>query len=212
MCGNNRLDDSTITAPESSPYVFTNALDLKNRNKLYKPGSKSFTIEIDTISNTSNMTFFSILGASNDVLRLSDSATVTVKANSINLFTGTVPFEKTATVGEIGVYLDLTDDDNPQGVSYRYWNIDIEDTYNPNDIEIAYIYLGDHVLISRNISNRFGYQVLDRSRRGTSDSGKIYSLKKPEQTLVNALSLELLKEEDKKKIISFGRKVGTHTP
>jgi len=212
FCENNYIETSTVTAPEVGPYLFSNSYDLVNRNKLYKPGTKQFTIEIDTTSNTSNISFFSILGASNDKFKLSDSAVITLKANSINLFTGGEPFSKAVEVGELGAYLNVATSNYPDGLNYRYWQIVIDDQYNPNDIEIAYIYLGDHTIIHRNIRNGFGYTVVDRTLRGVSDSGKVFSLRKPEQTVINAQSRQLMSETDKKNIIAMGRRVGLHTP
>jgi len=212
FCDNNYLESSTVIAPESSPYVFANSYDLANRNKLYKPGTKQFTIEIDTQSNTSNISFFSILGASDSQFKLSDSAVVTLKGNSLNLFTGSEPYSETVSVGEIGAYLNVATDDYPNGLNYRYWQVEIDDQYNPDDIEIAYIYLGDHTIIHRNINNGFNYTIIDRTLRGVSDSGKVFALRKPEQTVISAQSRQFMTETDKKNIIAMGRKNGLHTP
>jgi hypothetical protein len=212
ICDNNHLDQSTVTVVESSPFVFTNALDLKNRNKLWKPGSKSFTIQIDLLSNSKNVSFFALLGASNSLFSLSNQATVTIKANSINLFTGGEPLSESVTVGELGAYINLSDSSNQDGVNYRYWEIDIEDSFNPDDLEFAYIYLGDNTIIHRNINNGFTYTNLDRTLSGTSDSGKVYTLQKPEQTFINAMSYQIMSSQDKTNLLTTIRRIGLHTP
>lgn len=212
FCDNNYLAKATVTAPESSPFIFSNSLDLVNRNKLYKPGSKSFSIEIDMLTNSANLSFFSILGASNDYFKLSNSASVQLRGNSIKLFDGGEPFNQDVLIGEIGAYLNLADADNPNGLNYRFWQLDIEDSTNPDDIEIAYIYFGDHTIIHRNINNGYNYTIVDRTLRGVSDSGKVFSLQKPEQTVISAQSRQIMSEQDKSNIINTGRRVGLHTP
>lgn len=212
ICDNNQLERATIIAPESSPFVFTNAIDLYNRNKTWKPGTKTFTIEIDLLSNSQNVSFFAMLGESDAKLKLSNFATVTLKASSINLFDGSEPFTATATVGELGVYLNISSEENQDGVSYRYWNIEIDDSTNPDDIEIAYIYLGDNTIIHRNIANGFNYVNFDRSLTGISDSGKFFTLQKPEQTFIRAVSYQYMSHEDKENLVQSLRLVGINKP
>ena len=212
ICDNNHLERATITAPESSPFVLSNVIDLYNRNKTWKPGTNTLTIEIDLLSNSQNVSFFCMIGESDAQFKMSNFATVTVKASSINLFDGSEPYTATATVGELGVYLSLSDKENINGVSYRYWNIEIDDSTNPNDIEIAYMYLGDNVIIHRNIANGFNYVNLDRSLTGISDSGKFFTLKKPEQTFIRALSYQNMSKEDKDNLVESLRRVGINKP
>lgn len=212
ICNNNHLDNAIVTAPEVGPYLFSNSLDLKNRNKVYKPGTLSFTIEIDLQSNSKNVSFFAIIGESNDYLKISNDAIITLKASSINFFDGSEPINIQVPVSELGVYYNISDNVNQDGKSYRYWQIVVDDSLNPNDIEIAYIYLGDNVIIHRNIANGFTYQIQDRTLIGTSDSGKVFTLKKPEQTVISAISYQLLSKTDKDNILNCIRRVGLHTP
>ena len=212
ICDNNHLEKSTITAPEDPSYVFSNAVDLANRNKVYKPGTKSFTIEVDTLSNSNNVSFFAIIGESNSKLKLSNSAVITLKANSINLFTGGEPFSKQVPVYDLGAYLNISDNDNEDGINYRYWQVVIDDSYNPDDVEIAYIYLGDNTIIHRNINNGFNYTNIDRTLRGVSDSGKLFTLKKAEQTLIRATSYQNMSRDDKDNLLRTIRRIGLHSP
>lgn len=212
ICDNNHLENATITAPESAPFVKENLYDLKNRNKLYKPGTKTFTIEIDLNSNANNVSFFAMIGASDALFGLSSAATVTLKANSINLFTGGEPYSEVIPVKELGVYKTLSDETNQDGIAYRYWQVVVDDSTNPNDVEIAYLYLGDNTILHRNMGNGFDYTSFDRTLIGTSDSGKRYALKKPSQTLIRAVSYQIMKKEDKDNLNQTIRNIGLHTP
>lgn len=212
ICDNNHLEQASITAPESPPYVFSNVIDLKNRNKLWKPGSKSFTVEVDLYSNSKMVSFFSLLGGSYAQFSLSNQATITIKANSINLFTGGEPVSVSATIGELGAYLNLADRNNPYGLNYRYWQIIFDDSFNPSDLEFSYMYLGDSVTIHRNVNKGFTYSNVDRTVTAVADSGKVFTLQKPEQTFIRALSHQVMSNDDKNRILDIGRRVGTHTP
>jgi hypothetical protein len=68
------------------------------------------------------------------------------------------------------------------------------------------------VIIHRNINNGWNYQAFDRTLSNTSDSGKYYSLQKPDQTFIRALSYQLMEKQDKDNVISLVRKNGLHTP
>jgi len=214
ICDNNRLDDATVTVTvaDVAGFPFSNSLDLANRNKLYKPDGKVFDIDIDLNSFQKNISFFSILGGSNDLLKISNDAIITIKANSINLFTGGEPVSVTVPVGELGIYYDFSSDTNPSGISYRYWKISIDDSLNPDDIEIAYLYLGDHVILHRNIANGFTYAISDNSQVARSDSGKIYARQRPEQVVMSGLSHQYMSKSDKDNLLNSVRRVGRHKP
>lgn len=212
ICDNNRIEDAVVTAAEDASFPFVNSFDLINRNQIYKPGTKSFTIEIDLQSNQKNVSFFCILGESNEILKISNDATITVKASSINLFDGTEPVSQVVSVGELGIYYDFTDDTNQYGYNYRYWQIVIDDSLNPDDIEIAYIYLGDHVIFDRNISNGFNYVIQDNSQIARSDTGKIFTRQRPEQTTISGAGIRFMDVDDKNAILSAVRRIGRFKP
>jgi len=212
ICDNNHLEGATIVAPEDSPYIFANVLDLKNRNKTWKPASKQFSIEIDLLSNSQNFSFFAMLGESDRQLQLSNQAIVTFRASSIKLFDGNEPVNQQVHIGELGAYLNLADQANQDGLNYRFIQIDIDDQYNPDDIEIAYIYLGDHTIMHRNVGNGFQMTNIDRTLRGVSDSGKLFTTQKPEQTLIRGTSYQIMSKEDKDNLNQTARRIGLHTP
>ena len=153
ICDQNRLDDATIVAPELVGYESANALNLKDRNKFYRPDSKQFAIEIDLKSFQKNVSTFAICGGSDALFKISNQAVITLKGNSINLFDGGEPYSQQVTVSNLNAFLNVSDAQNPDGLNYRYWQVVIDDQYNPETIEIAYLYLGDNTILHRNIGN-----------------------------------------------------------
>ena len=91
ICDNNQLDNATITAASVVGFPFSNALNFKQRGKIWKPTTKSFTIEIDMHANK-QCSFFAMFGECDKLLTISNEAVITLKANMINLFTGGEPF------------------------------------------------------------------------------------------------------------------------
>jgi hypothetical protein len=211
ICDNNQLDDATITAPAAVGFPFSNALNFKSRGKLWKPGSKNFTIEIDFGANK-QCSFIAIFGEANKYFTFSNEAVITVKANMIDLFTGGEPFTVTVPVIDQGAFADLTDDDNPTGQQYRYWQISIEDTLNPNDLEISAFFLGDHIDFQFNAKQNFNYDIQDLSRRATSDSGVIYSVRKNQYNVFSAMGFSYLDTSDRRKLISSSETIGLSNP
>lgn len=211
IADNNHLDAATVIAPEHASFPFTNALNFRQRGRVWKPNDKDFIIEIDLNSNK-QCSFFAIFGEIDKYLKVSDQAVITIKANMINLFTGGEPFSTTATVTDKGVFADLTDDDNPTGQQYRYWQIAIEDLLNPDDLEISAIFLGDHIDFQFNAKQQFEFNWNDLSRRATSDSGVIYSVRKNQYALFSAMGFSFLDADDRRKIQSSTETLGLSTP
>lgn len=211
ICENNRLETATVTAPEDVSFPFVNSFDLINRGKVYKPGSLSFTIEADLGVNA-NITFFSILGTSSESLTISDDAVITLKASDINLFDGSEPINVTVDVNELGIYYNFADENNPDGVQYRYWQVVIDDSLNYQPIEIAYMYLGDHVVLHRNIANGFQVSTLDNSIIARSDSGKVFARRRPDYTQIDGVSMTIMTLEDRNKLLTATRKLRRDVP
>jgi len=211
ICENNRLETATIIAPEDVSFPFVNCYDLVNRGKLYKPGTKSFTIEADLGVNA-NITFFAILGASDDYLKISNAATITIKANDINLFDGTEPLSVSANVGELGVYYNFEDSNNTDGVQYRYWQIVVDDSLNPEDVAIAYIYLGDNVILHRNVAKGFNISVVDNTLIARSDSGKVFSRRRTDSVTLSGISMTVMTLDDRDKLMLTVRKLRRDVP
>lgn len=211
ICDNNQLDNATITAASVVGFPFSNALNFKQRGKIWKPTTKSFTIEIDMHANK-QCSFFAMFGECDKLLTISNEAVITLKANMINLFTGGEPFTTQATVTDKGVFADLTDDENPTGQQYRYWQISIEDSLNPVDIEVSAIYLGDHIDFQFNAKQQFQFDKEDLTRRANSDSGVIYSVRKLQYSVFSAMGWSYLNTSDRTKLLSSIEKIGLSTP
>lgn len=211
ICDNNQLDDADITAPINGSFPFSNCLDAKNRARVYKPSSKSFTIQIDMYANK-QCSFFAIFGKADGYFSFSNQAVITIKANMINLFTGGEPFTKVASVTDKGAFADLTDVDNPTGQQYRYWQVVVSDTTNPNDLELAYFYLGDHIDFQFNANQQFQFEQTDLTRRATSDAGVVYSIRKNQYSIFSAIGFSYLGADDRRKIQSTAETLGLSIP
>jgi hypothetical protein len=211
ICDNNQLDDAVITAASQVGFPFSNALNFKQRGKIWKPTTKSFTIQIDMQANK-QCSFFAMFGEVDKYLTISNEAVITLKANMINLFTGGEPFTKQATVTDKGVFCDLTDDENPTGQQFRFWRIIVEDSLNPADIEVSAIFLGDHIDFQFNAKQQFQFDRQDLTRRATSDAGVIYSIRKLQYAVFNAMGWSYLDTGDRTKLLSSVEKIGLSTP
>lgn len=212
ICDNNQLDSAlSVTTPAAVGFPFSNALNFKSRGRVWKPGTKTFSIAIDMGSNK-QCSFIGFFGECDKYLTLSNEAVITVKANMINLFTGGEPFTTTVPVIDAGAFADLTDDDNPTGQQYRYWLIEVDDTLNPNDIEISALFLGDHIDFQFNAKQNFNYDVQDLTRRASSDSGVIYSVRKNQYNVFSAMGFSYLDTADRRKLLSSTQTVGLSNP
>ena len=211
ICDNNQLHSATVTVSSQPGFPFSNALNFKQRGKIWKPTTKNFTIQIDMLSNK-QCSFFAIFGECDKYLTISNEAVITLKANMINLFTGGEPFTKVAEVTDKGVFCDLTDENNPTGQQYRFWQISIEDSLNPNDIEVSAIFLGDHIDFQFNAKQQFQFDKQDLTRRATSDAGVVYSVRKLQYSVFSAMGWSYLNTDDRTKLLSSVERLGLSTP
>lgn len=211
IADNNQLNAAIVTAPANVSFPFSNALNFKQRGKIWKPASKNFTIEIDLNSNK-QCSFFAMFGECDKYLTISNQAVITIKANMINLFTGGEPFMTTATVTDKGVFADLTDDDNPTGQQYRYWQITVQDLLNPIDLEVSAIFLGDHIDFQFNAKQQFNFEWTDLSRRATSDAGVIFSVRKNQYAVFSAMGFSFLDTTDRRELQSSTETLGLTVP
>jgi len=211
ICDNNQLDDAVITVAAEPGFPFSNALNFKQRGRIWKPTTKTFLISIDMQANK-QCSFFAMFGEVDKYLTISNQAVITLKANMIDLFEGDEPFIKDAQVTDKGVFCDLTDDDNPTGQQYRFWQITIDDSLNPSDIEVSAIFLGDHIDFQFNAKQQFQFERNDLTRRATSDSGVIYSVRKLQYAIFSAMGWSYLGTDDRTKLLSSVEKLGLSVP
>lgn len=211
ICDNNHMTIATVTAPASVGFPFSNALNAKRRGRVWKPGTNSFTIQIDLLT-AKQFSFVGLFGESGQLFKVSNAATITLKANSINVFTGAVPYSKTIPVTDSGAFADLTEASNLAGQSYRFVQIIVDDTTNPDDVEISYIYLGDHTDFTFNVNQGFQFSQQDLSRRVSSDSGVVYGVSKNQYSVFSAMGFSYLDTTDRQAIQSVIARVGLTNP
>lgn len=211
ICDNNQLDIATVTTSADVSYPFSNALNFKQRGKVWKPGVKTFTTTIDLLSNK-QCSFFAIFGESDKYLTISNQAVITLKANMINLFTGGEPFSITIPITDKGIFADLTDDTNYSGQQYRYWQLQITDPTNPNAIEISAIFLGDHIDFQFNAKQQFTFDIQDLTRRAVSDSGTLYSIRKNQYSTFSGMGFSYLDPADRRELQSSIETLGFSSP
>lgn len=211
ICDNNHLTIATITAAAAVGYPFSNALNAKKRGLIWKPGTNTFTLEIDLLT-AKQFSFFAMFGESNQVFKISNAATITIKANSIDVFSGSVPYTATVPVTDMGAFADLTDSTNITGQQYRYVQITVDDSTNPDDIEVSYIYLGDHTDFTFNMNQGFEFKAIDLSRRAFSDSGVVYATQKNQYTAFSGMGFSYLTPADRAKVEQATARLGLTVP
>ncbi len=211
ICDNNQLDTATITSTAVVGFPFSNSLNFKKRGKVWKPTTKSFTIQIDMLANK-QCSYFAIFGEADGYLKISNQAVITIKANMINSFIGSEPFSKSATVTDKGVFCDLTDDDFPTGQQYRYWQIVVDDSLNPGDIEVSAMYLGDHIDFQFNAKQNYEFSREDLTRRVASDSGVLYSIRKGQYSVFSAMGWSFLNAANRNSLLVSTERIGLSVP
>jgi len=159
----------------------------------------------------SEITFFGLVGALGEAFSISESATITLKGNNLNDFTSP-PLTITLSVSPGGI-LKFLDDAATNG--YRFWKFEFEDMLNPSGPEgfsFGYLYLGDHTVLSRNISTGFQKTIKDPSIASESESGAIYYDKKIRYTIFSNSSISYLSKDDRDTIEQLFFDYGTFTP
>ena len=152
------------------------------------------------------------MGPANDKFGLSLASDITIKGNMINLFDGSEPLSEQVSVYTNGVFHYLDTNDNPDGVQYRYWQIDIEDLSNPNDLFINYFFLGDALRFNHNVSRGFTVDVADQTIVERADTGAIFTQQRPQQRQLGNLGHLFVDNETKNDILETVQEVGVHTP
>jgi hypothetical protein len=207
------FDNQYITASnatvssEHSSYPFSNAID-NIRSRLYQPnGTNIWYIEFD-FGAISPISFFGAIGKIQSPFTVSSVATVTLKANNVPSSWTSPPFSQVITPSEFGMFLHI---DNSGG-GYRYWRLDVDDSTNPNQNEIGYMYLGDHINVSRTINRGFQRNYVDNSKEFVSNDGTKYFDEYQKYISFSGLRLAYLDNADFNRLEAFVYKVGVHTP
>lgn len=207
----NHLDEAVIIAPDGGSFPLSNCLDVASRATFYRPGTNTFTIEIDMLSNV-NCSLMALMGRANTPIVWSESAEITVKGNNLNQFTGNEPFSRLATVTDTGVFAYLDTDDSPEGQQFRYWRIEINDEYNPEVIDINYLFLGEAFTFNHNINKGFSINVDDQTLKNRADSGRIFTRQRPQLRRLDSLGVSFLDYDTSKDLLDFVTRQGAFRP
>jgi hypothetical protein len=163
------------------------------------------------LGSSAPITFFAVIGKVNETFNISDTATITLQANSVNDFSSP-PLDETLTRTDLGIFKfldDLTD------YTYRYWKFEITDVLNtigPN-ISISHIYLGDYLdFTNRGVAHGYGKTMTDPSNISISECGSLYADSKPKFTNFSDLRLDILERSNKDYLEAMFYKVGKTIP
>ena len=155
-----------------------------------------------------------IIGALDDVFTISESATITLKANNID-FWDSPPYSQSLTRLDGGIFQFL-DDTSDTDTGYRYWKIEIIDRTNPlgpEGLVFGHIYLGDYItLTSRNIQRGFTKTLYDPSIITESEEGALYFDEKSKYEKFDNMQMIHLDKDDRDTLNKMFRDLGKHTP
>lgn len=198
--------NSTVSSAHAS-YPFSNLIDTI-RSRLYQPnGTNIWSIEWD-LGVQSPISFFGAIGKIQSPFTVSEVATITLKANSIPSSWSSPPYSATIIPSEFGMFLNI---DNASG-GYRYWRLDVDDSSNATQNEIGFMYLGDHVAVSRNINRGFSKRYVDNSIKIESVNGTKYFDEKQKYMNFSGLSLSHIDNADRVLLEEFIYEYGIHKP
>ena len=161
---------NTTVSSSAAGYPFSNAVDTI-RSKLWRPTSNSWSLEWD-YNYPAPISFLGIIGKLGEIFTISETATLTLKAENIAASWTSPAFEQAVTPSDFGAFLQI---DNSTG-GYRYWRLECADTSNPTQNEIGFIYLGDHTQIEeRDINRGYAMKQIDPSVLARSIDGTEYA-------------------------------------
>lgn len=164
------------------------------------------------LGSAREFTAFHVIGPADEPFSISETATATLKANSINSFTS-APYSESLTITDDGIFFIVDDTDN---TTYRYVRFDFIDRENPNgpqSFDLRCIYLGDHVeMTDRNVVNGFTAELVDPSIKSFSSSGVPYFRTLPKYWMITGVGIDWNKTTDRIKIIDLFRDVGNTVP
>jgi hypothetical protein len=198
--------NSTVSSEHAS-YDFDNVLD-PIRSKLYQPNGTNVWNIVWDLATTAPISFFGAIGKSPTSFTVSEAATITLQANNI-LSWSSPPFEETITPSDYGMFLQI---DNSGG-GYRYWKLDVDDSANPTQNEIGYMYLGDHVeIVNRDISKGFSKTIVDPSTQMVSLAGTRYFDERPKYMKFSNVGISHMEASERRKIEQMFFDFGIHDP
>lgn len=156
--------------------------------------------------------FFACIGQINADFPISDQATITLKANSVNSFTAP-PFSVTLTRTTDGIFRF---NDAVSSPSYRYWEfkfIDRTNTLGPEGFPISHFYIGDYdTLTSTNVAIGFDKNLVDLTTKSTSEAGSNFYKTQAKRWEFENCKIQQMTEAERLVYQTFFALYGTHTP
>jgi len=168
-------------------------------------------ISIDLGSARDCKCFF-VYGDADQQFTISDTATVVLKASSLNDY-DTAPLSVALTVGTLGIFKFI--DALSVSTEYRYWWLDFIDRENPAGPESfsLKIWLGDFITpVNRNIGNGFRTNIIDPSVVRVSSNGTRYSSVKTKYMSISGVEMLWVNGTDRTDINAAFRVCGTTVP
>lgn len=192
---------------------FTSMLDTVISTEAYASDTRVHTDEyvIWDLGYNATIEFFAVINPLGEAFPIAKNATIKLQANNINDFTAPqIDLTLSVTPGGILKFLDEIDD-----TGYRFWKfsfIDRDSFDGPSGFNISYIYLGDYLVLSRNISTGFQKTITDPSTRSESENGALYFDKKVRYAQFSNSSIQYLTKDDRDQLEQLYFDFGSTTP
>lgn len=155
--------------------------------------------------------FVGLIGSIETPFSLTESATLKIQANNIDLWTAP-PLNYDIPINGIGAMKFLDDNES----SYRYWRILIIDRLNtlgPTGIEIGYAYIGDYkTMTNTNIQVGFSKSYRDPSNVQESETGVLFIENRPRYLTISSAEIALLNGTEYDELEQLFYDVGVRTP
>lgn len=156
--------------------------------------------------------FVSLIGPLNEAFALSNTATVTLMANSVDSFTSP-PFSKTVTADTFGALLFFDDDASR---SYRYWKLEIIDRDNANlssSLVFGHFYLGAYdTVTSGNTEVGFSVEQVDPSIEMASENGTRFFNRRTNYLNFSGVQMLYVSAAERRTLQEMFYDLGIHTP
>ena len=167
-------------------------------------------IDIDFGANAYDLRFWGLITSIGSVMGMSNSSTVTIKANNTYSWTSP-PIDQSFTRNDQGYFDFLAD-----GSNYRFARIEFQDRTNPNGpgaINASYVYVGDFIDFSTtNIASGFQKQTNDPSNVQTAQSGRRFFNTRNRFTSFNNIAIQLPSRADRLTFEQFVHDFGLSNP
>lgn len=154
--------------------------------------------------------FFACIGQITESFPISDIATITLKANSINNFTA-APFSATLTRTNDGVFAF---NDSVASPNYRFWEfkfIDRTNTIGPEGFAISHLYLGDYdTLTSTNVATGLEKNLVDLTTKSSSASGASFFRQQSKRWEFKSMQIQQMTAAERLVFQTFLQIYGTH--